>query len=188
MRIELDKQKRSHMHADCRFKPIELYDYALGVKDILLAIRDRAYSLNFHLPYEIQFASYRDEKKGRRYIRFINAIARLCNVYVVWENTNILNTTDWSIVENPSNLPTDLNLCFDLGHYILGASSRDDAVAKVDAFFVSHGKAIKHMHLHVNDLVHDKHWYEESRIIDFLGEKRYQSMIRGRTYIFEVSS
>lgn len=188
MRIELDPHKRPHMHADCRYKPLEAYDYLLGVKDIFLAVRDKAHSLNFHLPYEIQFTSYLDEAKGRKYIRFINTVGRLMGVRVVWENTNILDTSDWSIVENPSHIPTDLDLCFDLGHFILGCKSRDEALQKIDEFFHTHGESIKHMHLHVNDLVHDRHWYEESKVKEFLGEKRFASMTEGRSYIFEVSS
>ncbi|OGK66572.1 hypothetical protein A2313_01020 [Candidatus Roizmanbacteria bacterium RIFOXYB2_FULL_41_10] len=185
MKFAKDEKGNLHVHASSFFRPLQFRDYWQGFLDIVLAFLFRARTLNFHLPYESQFKSYYHPKAGWQYINFINFWSRIFGMKTVWENTNILNPKDWSLIENPSHIPKNLSLCFDLGHFILGSKSKTQALAKVDRFFKEHGRDIKHLHLHVNDLKRDKHYRSQRQVKAFLGQNRFQKLTKNRTYIFE---
>lgn len=120
-----------------------------------------------------------------KFVRYVSFLSKIFHVRVFWENTNILNTTDWSYIENPSYIPNDTPLCFDLGHFILGEPSKEAALKKIDSFFSTHGSQIKHLHLHINDLKRDLHNEDQRQVVAFLGTERFNKLTQRQTYIFE---
>ena len=182
---DYDSKKNLHLHATSFFRKLVWFDYARGLAEILIAGQLKAATLNFHLPYESQFQSYYQPAKAKSYFDFINFWALFFKVKVVWENTNILNPRDWSLVENPKYHPQNLDLCFDLGHFILGTKTQKQALGKVDSFFRRHGRQIKHLHLHINDLKHDLHWNKPAQVQKFLGIRRFKKLTHNRTFIYE---
>lgn len=185
MKFAKDERGWLHIHAFSFFRPLQKLDYFRGFIDIIIAALFRARTINFHLPYELQFNSYLNLNKGWRYVQFLNWWAGRLKVMLVWENTNILNPQDWSLVENPVYIPKNLALCFDLGHFILGSKSKRAALLEIDRFFHRYGRFIRHLHLHVNNLRSDQHLHSPEQVIRFLGKRRFQILTAKRTFIFE---
>lgn len=186
MKIQYDNQNNRHCHAGCRFRPIGMIDYLVGVVDVMTAKLWGCMSVNFHTPYEIQFAKYFDRrKKGQLFVNFIERVGGLVGIKVVWENTNILSTADWSLVSGSQRMPESVNVCFDTGHIVLGSKNKREALYRIDKFVSKYGQRIKLLHLHINNLRQDLHINNPDKVVNFLGKKRYQKLTNGRWVIFE---
>lgn len=185
-RTENDELGQPHRHAACRYEKISLQDYLLATRDVFVAKLLNAKTLNFHLPYEIQFESFRNLKKGERFIKYVNTLAKIVHIPLYWENTSILDTTKWEIIENCKYLPSDQKLTVDIGHLILGSKNKAEALKRIDRIFKKHGKQIHHWHLHINNFKSDQHIHDKKKVITFLGKDRFNIITKNRTYIFEV--
>lgn len=187
MRKAIDTEGRIHFHARTKYGRLEVKDYISALIDMIVCAKNKGYSINFHLPYEIQFESHR-HKSGYMFIVFVMFVGRFLPIKVFWENGNILNTKDWSLVEQCSELPHGLPLCLDIGHLMLGSKDRKEARARIESFEQEYGNDLKHLHLHVNNLVQDQHINDEEKVRKFLGEPLYNRLVSRRTYIFEEES
>jgi hypothetical protein len=185
MKLARDHLGHKHLHGDCSFSEITVWDYLMACKDLAWSKIINAKTLNLHLPLEIQFASHRKKiKTGEHFVKVINLGAQILNVNLVWENSCILSPTDWSILENTSYTPKGIPLTFDFGHFML-KKDRKTVLSQIDKFFLIYGKDIKHLHLHINNFRSDLHMNDPQRVKQFLGTKRFNRLIKDRTYIFE---
>ncbi|MCR4326899.1 MAG: hypothetical protein NUV52_04580 [Candidatus Roizmanbacteria bacterium] len=114
---------------------------------------------------------------------YIEWVASLLSVEVVWENIAFLCTLDWSLVEqmNWDLIPSNVYLCLDTGHLMLGSKNPEKTIAKILNVF---GNRVKHLHIHENDLVHDSH--EKPHL--YLTPKFVSQITKGRTWIYEPPS
>lgn len=188
LRFELGVQGSIHPHATTLYAPLSVSDIANAITDLEAAQTLGARELNFHLPLETQFESYRNLAAGERFMDLVDTLGTLWGVTPVWENACVLNTKDWSIVENQTYIPANRRLCLDIGHLMLGAKSDQEALARIDRFIAQHGEHTFHLHLHINDRVHDQHRCDPLLVKEFLGQERFARLIAGRSYIFEKGS
>jgi hypothetical protein len=184
LRTPRDQFGQVQPHATTRYAPLILKDWLNAVRDVHTAKNLGAAKINFHLPDEIELDSRRDLLKGERFMDFVDAIGAASDVRVVWENSYRADTTDFACLENQSCIPDNRMLCLDIGHLILLSQDRSEALARIDNFLDRHGPQISHLHLHINDLVHDLHWNDPKIVKDFLATQRFQRLNAGWNYIF----
>jgi len=185
LRVEYDHRGRPHPHASTHFGFLSEADRGQAIRDITRAKQIGAAEINFHIPSEIQFVSMRNEAVGLAFMDFVSDLGRQLEIRVVWENAPLLTPPTWSLVEQTAFIPKGYDLCLDTGHLILGASCREEAVDRIDAFIYEHGAFVRHLHIHINDLVSDQHNNDPVDVITFLGFERFKSLVEGRSYIFE---
>ena len=184
MRVE-----NHHAHADTRYKPIGLIDYLNLFKNSFSTFWFKYKSLNVHLPFEIQHPkNYPNIKNGIVFIRYGELLKRIFKINLYWENapeevygqwTLKNGQTDWSLV------PLDIDLCLDIGHISLGSKSTVEARNLIDSLLNSHGTQIKHLHIHVNNLVSDQHLYEPTVVNKKFSESWIKELKKNRTFIYE---
>lgn len=185
LRTEFDPFGSAHPHATTRYAPLESRDFSNALLDLLRARALGARDLNFHIPHECQYAAFRDEALANAFMEFVDRTGELLGITTLWENAPILDTTDWSIKTQTDAVPEQRRLCLDIGHLALGAESQAAALARIDEFYARHAAQIRHLHLHVNDLVHDQHNNNPAAVLEFLGVERFRRLTAGRTFIYE---
>ena len=185
LRVEYDHRGRPHPHAKTHFGYLSDSDRVQAITDISLAREMGAAEINFHIPGEIQFVSMRNEPVGRSFMDFVCGVGQGAGIRVVWENAPLLTAPNWSLAEQTAFIPQGYDLCLDTGHLMLGASGRDEALARIDAFMNEHGESVKHLHIHINDFQLDLHNNDPVEVITFLELERFKRLVEGRTYIFE---
>jgi hypothetical protein len=185
LRAERNQRDQTFPHARTRYAPLELCDYERALVDIAVVRQNYTQPLNFHIPDEIQFASRRDIPRGLQFMNHVERVAIALGVGIVWENSAILDPDSWEFRENQSMIPAEFSLCLDIGHLMLGSKSQAEAIDRIDQFMESYGNQVRHLHLHINDFMFDRHWNQESSVVQFLGQTRFTELVTGRTYIFE---
>jgi hypothetical protein len=185
LRFEKDLFGNSHYHADGRYRDLKTSDYLTALQEIILFKSQKGSSLNFHIPYEIQFKSHRNKFKGILFMNYVWLMGKVFGAKIYWENTCILNTLDWSFLEANSFIPERYDLTLDIGHLMLGSKTKDEAIERIKIFLKKHNKSIKHLHLHINNFVSDEHNNKKENINNFLGSELYSQLIKERSYIFE---
>jgi hypothetical protein len=188
LRTELDPFGTPHAHAVTIYSRLTPEAYFNAIGDLIEAATQCSPEINFHIPNEILFESQRDFVAGEKFMAFVDAVSERIAMPVVWENAVRLKLPEYSLVENQSHIPRGRNLCLDIGHLALGASSKEEALGRIDRFEQSYGERIKHLHLHVNDLVHDQHLNDPAVVVDYLGQERFERLVRGRSFIFEAGT
>ncbi|MBN8548497.1 MAG: hypothetical protein J0M12_04200 [Deltaproteobacteria bacterium] len=185
LRVEYDHRVRPHPHATTGYARLSPTDYFNAVTDLVRARALRAAELNFHLPLETQFIEHQDEASARCFMDFVDAVGKAAGVTPVWENAPLLEDGTWRLIRNTEHIPHDRLLCLDTGHLILGSRDQTEALARIDTFWDHHGAQVRHLHIHVNDLVHDQHVNDPAKVIEFLGLERFVRITANATYIFE---
>lgn len=142
-------------------------------------------SLTVHLPYEIQHLGLlKGREKAHRFISFGEVLKHLFGVKLYWENSPRLRYGIWDLAHDNTYwhmLPIDIDLCLDTGHLMLGLKSKEEFYERLDFIIQQRGEQIKHLHLHENDLVHDRHWHTRR----ILTKKVVEKITRGRSFIWE---
>lgn len=184
--------QEGHAHAEPHFRGLQSSDYFVIVKNILQAHQEDYKSLTVHLPLEVQHPSfYPGLNRGLLFINFTETIKNLSNVKLQWENAPICKSPSWDLLCGQSVwdfVPENINLCLDTGHLMLGASSVVEARKRLESILSARGEQIKHLHVHVNNLVSDQHITDPEKIKRVIGEPLLQKLIKDRTYIYEISS
>lgn len=174
-----------HSHAVPTYAETQLQNYVLLMQN-LAEMKSHPYkSLNVHLPLEVQHPTvYPDVGKGLRFVRFGEVLKKLLQIKLFWENAPELNYGSWDLKHGQTDwslVPTNIDLCLDTGHLMLGAGSDEAARERIQTVFLGRSDQIKHLHIHENDLVHDNH--------DLIGRvitpALFTLLTANRTYIFE---
>ena len=174
--------QNGHAHATTRYKAIGLVDFFLLLRDCLETYIHNHKSINVHLPYELQHPhKFPGKRIGLSYVKFGEILKRMLHIQLYWENAPALIVGKWSLAygqTNLENIPTNINLCLDTGHLMLGSKNPGRTISTCLKRF---GKQIKHVHLHENDLKSDQHIPPSKH----LNKKLVKEIIQGRTWIIE---
>lgn len=185
LRVDYGHNMRPHPQATSTTKPLSRGDYLRAAFDLHLARTLGALELTFQLPGELQHASMRDEVAGRAFMDFVRDVGERLGVQAVWENSPRTDEITGGLIEQTSYIPEGFPLCFDIGHWILGAQDRLEALHRIDSFLGAYGAQVAHLHLHINDLSRDEHINDPAAVVKFLGLDRFEKLTHNRTYIFE---
>jgi sugar phosphate isomerase/epimerase len=174
-----------HAHAKSRYAEIGVEDYINLVKDFVSVKDAKLLSLNVHLPFEIQHPDiYPDLSRGLDFIRYGEELKELYHVPLYWENSPEQVFGKWYLRYGQTTwelIPRDIELTLDTGHLMLEAADAVQARRRIEKVLRDRGDQIRHLHIHENDLMHDKH----SPISKVITPGFLQKIIMGRTYIFE---
>lgn len=185
MKLFTDNQVTDgHLHAWCLYERISWRHFLYLFASIVVGMLWRHKSVTTHLPLELQHRMYPDIIRAKRLIRWGMFLARLMRVKLYWENAPLLNYGTWDLKHGQmdwSLVPDTIPLCLDSGHVMLGTKSAEEAREAIQSIFEKRKEQIRHLHIHENDLVHDKH--EMPR--EILTKELLAQITEGRTYIYE---
>lgn len=188
-----------HAHASTLFDIVSWKHYVALLNSFLICLVLRPKSLTTHIPLELQHVEMRFHYtpdglvKALRFVRFGEYLKRLTGIKLYWENAPLLKVGTWDLkYKNPvitsfDFMPLDAELCLDTGHAMLGYSSKETARAIIYGVLSLYGSMIKHLHIHENDLVHDKHWNPRDihPLKRVLTKPILEKLMKDRSYIFE---
>lgn len=191
MRIE-----KNHAHALMIYEPTDIRHFFVLSYSIFLAKTQRCKSITTHLPFEIQHPTIFSKKQfyiARLLILWGEFHKRMFKIPLYWENCPIFNIGTWDLKYQQTNwrrVPTNIDLCIDTGHLMMGSKNKKDAVKRIEEVFADRGGQIKHLHIHENDLISDLHQNpgKQKAKRRVLSKTLIRKIQRGRTYIFEKPS
>lgn len=180
MRVE-----NNHAHAYTRYSLLGFIDYWLLFRSI---IETKIYgypTLTTHLPFEIQHRQVLNLGKAYSFIRFGETLRKIFKVNLCWENAPWLNFGKWNLKYGNTlwqYIPTNINLCLDTGHLMLGAKNKDTFNKRLQKVLKKRGIQIRHLHLHENNFQKDQHLPVPGKVI---AQSLFRKLIKNRTYIVE---
>lgn len=180
MRVE-----NNHAHAYTRYSLLGIIDYWLLLRSIIEAKINNYPTLTIHLPFEIQHKKVFNLKKALLYIFFGEALRKIFEVNLCWENAPWLNYGTWDLKYGNTSwqyIPKNINLCLDTGHLMLGAKNKQEFAKKLETILRKRGEQIKHLHLHENNFKRDKHTPVPGKVIT---KNLFQELTQNRSYIVE---
>lgn len=184
MRVEF-----GHAHAKTRYLPISPLDYFYLLVDVASVKWCRYKSLNVHLPFEVQHPHiYRSTLFSRYFIFFGELLKKKFKINLFWENAPEENYGVWTLKygqTNWTNVPSDIDLCLDIGHFSLGYPSYRKARQEMDLFLSERGLQIKHLHLHTNNLLEDQHITDVTKVEKDFSKTFISKLKKNRSYIYE---
>jgi hypothetical protein len=184
--------QEGHAHAEPHFRELISSDYFVIAKNILQTRQAGYKSLTAHLPLEVQHASVYDNlMQGLIFIKFSEIAKRSANINLQWENAPLCKHDTWDLKHGQTMwyfIPTNIDLCLDTGHLMLGASSINEGRKRIERILSDRGEQIKHLHVHVNNLISDLHITDPERVREVLGKPLLEKLTEGRTYIYEIPS
>lgn len=185
-----------HAHADNIYEPTNMTHYEALKRNVqtVVALNEDVpeysggpviYSLNVHLPYEIQHPdAYPNLKDGLEFIQYGESLKQQLGVPLYWENAPELVYGTWELAHGQTEwwfVPHTIDLTLDVGHLMIGSKDIPEARTRIEEILYERGKQIKHLHVHENDLVHDEHW----TIGKVVTPTNVDVLTAGRTFIYE---
>lgn len=188
--------ENNHAHAFMIYEPTDLRHFVALSYSILQAKLYKCTSITTHLPFEIQHPQFFSKRRfyiAQALILFGEIQKKLFHIPLYWENCPIFNIGTWDLRYGQTNwetVPTNIDLCIDTGHLMMGSKNKKEATLLIERIFQIRAKQIKHLHIHENNLISDLHknpkkQKTKERILSDVLIKKIQ---KGRTYIFEKPS
>lgn len=177
--------ENGHAHAYTRYSLLGWRDYVLLLKSIVEGRMRSTKSVTVHLPFEIQHREVQNLYKAYCYIWYGQFLKKVFGVKLYWENAPWLQYGTWDLKYTNiewTYIPYNIELCLDTGHLMLGCKNKEEFIKKLDEVERKRGNQIKHLHLHENDFIADKHISAPGKVVT---ENIFEKIIKGRTYIVE---
>lgn len=185
MRIQKDNLGFDHYHAYTVYKLVGWKHYVELLRSVIeFKLRD-GQTLTVHFPYELLHTELLEYyRNGVRFVKFGEWLKKVFKIKLYWENAPWLNVGVWDLKFRSKGMyiaNSKVDLCLDVGHLMLGCENPMFANALIRAYIDLWGDRIKHLHLHENDLIHDKHWHTQ----EILTPAFVKEITKGRTFIWE---
>jgi len=184
----------NHLHAISYYEQTNLLHFLFLTYSFFVAKNKKSKTITQHLPFEIEHPHiYKNKRFGLLFISFGEVLKKIFNIKLYWENCPVLIVGKWSLRYGQTNwnaIPNGIDLTLDTGHAILGSKDVSTARLRLKNIVIKLKKCIKHIHLHENNLISDKHWkplssYAKKRVIT---QTLFQALTKNRSYIFEIPS
>ncbi len=179
------KIDKGHLHALSLYSDISYLHYFYIFVSLFYAKVRNCKTVTTHLPLELQHPKYfKNYNLAKNLILFAEFWKKVIGIKLYWENAPLLTYGSWKLKYGQTEwnlIPTDLELCLDSGHLILGSKNTKEARNRIMNILKKKGDQIKHLHISENNFISDEH----KKPGKVLYEPLLKLMKKGRTFIYE---
>lgn len=186
----------NHAHAEIYYHDVTYLNMVVHIYYLftsMLVFKFKRYSsLTTHLPYNLTEGS--NYHIARNFVLFGELLSKLLGIKIYWEYAPALNYGTWTLKNINldwqnifKKIPENILLCLDTGHVMLGSATKEDARSVIRLWISKFGRRIRHLHVHENDFISDKHWFPEkvSQTNRILTEEFIKEITEDRSFIYE---